>query len=123
VSKVNRGKSLEKRELLRVHEFNAKKPDDPRGHLLLARAYGNRRWYKDSVNEYAIALKVSDNARGDPRMLPDLIRVVQVGSAEAERLVREVYGDLARPAVDKAIVAASTNPEAKARLEKLRAEL
>jgi serine/threonine-protein kinase len=123
VSKVNRGKSLEKRELLRVHEFNAKKPDDPRGHLLLARAYGNRRWYKDAVNEYVIALKVSDTARGDPRMLPDLIRVVQVGSAEAERLVREVYGDLARPAVDKAILAASSNPDAKARLEKLRSEL
>lgn len=123
VSKVNRGKNLEKKEMLRVHEFNAKRPDDPRGHLLLARAYTNRHWYKDAVNEYAIALKVSDNARGDPRMLTDLVRIVQFGSAEAERLVRETYGDLARPTVDKAILSVSANPEAKSRLEKLRAEL
>jgi serine/threonine-protein kinase len=122
-SRVNHGKGLEKKEILSIHQYNAKHPDDPRGHLVLARGYLNRKWLKDSANEYAIAYKVDAGARGDPRMVRDLVSLVSYGSAEAERLVREIYGEAALPAIDKALAGPHPTPEAKARLERFRAEL
>jgi serine/threonine-protein kinase len=122
VSKVNHGQGLSKREISSVHQFNAKRPDDPRGHLVLARGYLNRRWLKDAVNEYAVAMKVNEGARGDPRMLRDLIRIVEFGSSEGERLVREIYGSAALVPIDRALLE-SPNPEAKERLERLRGDI
>lgn len=122
MSKVNHGQVLSKREIASVHQYNARHPDDPRGHLVLARGYLNRRWIKDAANEYAIAMKVNEGARGDPRMLRDLVQIVEFGSGEAEKLVREVYGEAALAAIDRALLG-SPNPEAKERLEKLKGDL
>jgi hypothetical protein len=77
---------------------------------------------KDAASEYAVALKISDSTRGDPRLLPDLIRVVQLGSEEATRLVVDIFGPAAGPAVDRAL-ASQARPEVKARLERLREAL
>lgn len=122
VNKVNHGQGLSKREISSVHQYNARHQDDARGHLVLARSYLNRRWIKDAANEYAVAMKVNEGARGDPRMLRDLIRIVEFGSSEAERLIREVYGPAALAAIDRALLE-SPNPEAKERLEKLRTDV
>ena len=86
-----------------LHQYNAKHVGDARGHLLLARAYTSRKWFKDAVSECAIAVKVDDGARGDPRMLRDSAHPRRVRSAEAAPLVVDVYGGDALPAVDRAL--------------------
>jgi len=123
LAKVNRGRGLDRKEILAAHRYNAKHGDDPRGHLLLARAYTNRKWLKDAVSEYAIADKMSPDARADPRMLKDLVTIVEFGSADAERLVVDVYGATAIPAVERALNAAQETPDVKERLQRLRTAL
>lgn len=122
VRKVNGGQGLTKRDIASVHQWNAKHPDDARGHLVLARGYLNKRWIKDAANEYGVAMKVNEGARGDPRMLKDLIQIVQFGSSEGERLVREIYGSAALAQIERALLE-SPSPEVKERLERLRSDL
>jgi serine/threonine protein kinase len=119
MGRLNKTRGFDKRDMRDLHQYNGKHPTDPRGHILLARGYLTRKWVKDAASEYATALKISDSTRGDPRLLPDLIRTVQLGSEEATRLVVEVFGPAAGPAVDRAL-ASQPRPEVKARLEKLR---
>lgn len=122
LGKSNHGGSIDKKEIAAVHQYNAKHPTDPRGHLLLARGYLNRHWFKDAAGEYAIALEVNQDARGDPRMLPDLVRLVEFGSNDAAKMITDVYADTAAAAVDRALVS-PPNPEAQSRLERLKSEL
>lgn len=122
MARLNKTRGFDKRDMHELHQYNGKHPTDPRGHLLLARGYLGRRWVKDAANEFAIALKIDDGARGDPRMLPDLIRLTELGSDEAEHLIVETFGAYAVPFVDKEL-AAQARPEVKARLEHLAAAL
>lgn len=115
---------MDKKEVASVHQYNAKHPADPRGHLLLGRGYLNRHWLKDALGEYAIALSVNRDARGDPRLLPDLIQIVALGASEAGRLIVDTYGTAPGTAiaVERALLA-SANPEVKSRLERLKGDL
>jgi hypothetical protein len=122
LGKSNHGGGIDKKEIASVHQYNAKHSTDPRGHLLLARGYLNRHWFKDAVGEYAIALEVNPDARGDPRMLPDLVRLVEFGSNDAAKMIVDIYADTAASAVDRALQS-PPNPEAKSRLERLLADL
>jgi serine/threonine protein kinase len=122
LGKSNHGGGIDKREIASVHQYNAKHPTDPRGHLLLARGYLNRHWFKDAVGEYAIALEVNQDARGDPRMLPDLVRLVEFGSNDAAKMIMDIYPDTAASAIDRALLS-PPNPEAKSRLEHVKADL
>lgn len=122
MARANKTRGFDKRDMRALHQYNGRHPTDPRGHILLARGYLSRRWIRDAANEYAIALKVSDMTRGDPHLLPDLIRIVEFGSEEAVHLVTEVFGKEALPAVDRALETQS-RPEVKARLSHLRDEI
>ncbi|HVW28312.1 MAG TPA: protein kinase [Polyangiaceae bacterium] len=122
MARANKTRGFDKRDMRALHQYNGRHPSDPRGHILLARGYLSRRWIRDAANEYAIALKVSDLTRGDPHLLPDLIRIVEFGSDEAVHLVEEVFGKEALPAVERALEAQS-RPEVKARLTHLQEEL
>ncbi len=122
IPKANRARGLDKKDVLAVHQYNAKHVGDPRGHLLLARSYVVRKWFKDALNEYAIALKVDDGSRGDPRMLRDLLTMVEFGSTEAQHLVVHEFGSDAVPAIVRALAGHLPNPESKALLEKLRVD-
>jgi serine/threonine protein kinase len=119
MGRASKTRGFDKRDMRDLHQYNGKHPTDPRGHILLARGYLTRKWVKDAATEYATALKISDSTRGDPRLLPDLIRIVQLGSEEATQLVVEVFGPAAGPAVERAL-ASQARPEVKARLERLR---
>jgi hypothetical protein len=120
--RANLSRGLDKKEMARVHEYNAKHTSDPRGHLLLARSYVSRRWFKDAINEYQAALSVSDASRGDPRFLRDLLTMVELGSGEAAKLVVSAFGNTAVPAIDKALAGHLPNLGAKELLERLRRE-
>ena len=122
MARANRTPGFDKRDMRALHQYNARHPTDPRGHILLARGYLSRRWIRDAANEYAIALKVSDTTRGDPHLLPDLIRIVEFGSEDAVRLVTDVFGKAAEPAVERALET-QARPDVKARLLHLREEI
>ena len=122
MARANKTRGFDKRDMRALHQYNGRHPGDPRGHILLARGYLSRRWIRDAANEYAIALKVSDMTRGDPHLLPDLIRIVEFGSDQGVELVVEVFGKEALPAVDRALETQS-RPEVKARLSHLRDEI
>jgi hypothetical protein len=122
MARANKTRGFDKRDMRALHHYNGRHPADPRGHILLARGYLSRRWIRDAANEYAIALKVSDMTRGDPHLLPDLIRIVEFGSEEGVHLVTEVFGKEALPAVDRALETQS-RAEVKARLAHLRDEI
>ena len=119
MGRARKTRGFDKRDMRDLHQYNGRHPTDPRGHILLARGYLSRRWVKDAANEYAIALKVSDSTRGDPHLLSDLIRIVEFGSDEGVRLVVDVFGAEASPAVDRALQT-QARPEVKTRLERLR---
>jgi serine/threonine-protein kinase len=112
--------------VLRRYNQRANLPDDPLGHLLLAKLYMNRGWRSDVVKQYAAVYQLDPSARGAPDMLRDLLAVVAYGSAgsnEAGRLVRDAYGREALPAIDRAMNALRGDEPALARMATLRAAI
>lgn len=122
-SKVNHGRFFDKREIKTLHQYNAKHQSDPRGHLLLARSHLRRRWIKDAASEYASAYQVDPNAAGDPRMLPDLLTLIGLGSSEASRLIMEAYGRDAEAAVARELAKKTLKPDQRTRLERFHQEI
>lgn len=122
-SKVNHGRFFDKRDTKTIHQYNAKHASDPRGHLLLARSHLRRRWIKDATSEYASAYEVDHNAAGDPRMLPDLLTLIGLGSTEAPKLVMEAYGKDAEAALARELAKKTLKPDHRARLERFRYEI
>src|SRR5439155_9208095 len=82
------------RSMNALRKFSHTNPDDPRGHLLLARLFVNRHWRSDAASQYAAAYQVDPSSRGAPQMLSDLLGLVAQGGAaeEASRLVQRGYG-------------------------------
>jgi serine/threonine-protein kinase len=123
--KVERGAQVSQRALIPVYEFAHGNPADPRPWLLLGHAYAQHDWLSDSVDRYVRAHHVDSTSRGDPQMLPDLLKAAAHPTAAraAARAIREIYGADAIPAVDKAMKGRAGDREATARLAKLRESL
>ncbi len=127
--RLNRGAHLSQRALAPVYEFANENRGDPRPWLLLGHAYAGLDWYSDSVDRYVRAAGVDSTCRGDPQMLTDLLAAAAhpTASRSAARAIRDIYGAEAIPALDKAKAKAMTSsggdPEAAARLARLRESL
>lgn len=108
-----------------MYVFARENPDDPRPWLLLGRAYTQLDWYSDATERYLHAYRVDPISRGDSQMLADLLKAAEHPAAGrgAARAIRDIYGAEAIPAVDKAIKRRATDPEASARLTRLRDSL
>jgi len=118
---------LSQRSLRPAYTFAHQNPNDPRPWLLLGRAYAQLDWLTDSVERYVHAHEIDAGSRGDPQMLPDLLKAAAHPSASSAgaRAVREIYGAEALPALKKAIEAAtrSGDRDDTARLVRLRDSL
>jgi eukaryotic-like serine/threonine-protein kinase len=123
--RVVRGAHMSQRGLKPVYAFAHENPDDPRPWLLLGRAYAELDWYSDSVDRYLKAYRIDATTRGDPQMLPDLLKaaVHPVAGRVAARAIRDIYGAEAIPAVDKAIERRASDRDSSARLTRLRDSL
>ena len=123
--RLNKGAHLSQRALAPVYEFAHANPDDPRPWLLLGHAYAELDWYSDAVDRYVRADHVDSTCRGDPQMLPDLLKAAAhpVAARAAARAIRDIYGAEALPAVDKSIKSSAGDREATARLTRLRDSL
>ena len=125
--RLNRGAHLTQRALAPAYEFANKNPGDPRPWLLLGHAYAELDWFSDSVDRYVRADHVDSTSRGDPQMLPDLLKAAAHPAAArpAARAIRDIYGAEAIPALDKARAEKNSagDREATLRLTRLRESL
>ena len=123
--RLKRGAHVSKRALVPVYEFARKNPDDPRPWLLLGAAYAQVDWFRDSVERYLRAYQVDSTCRADPQMLEDLLKAAAHPAAarSAARAIRDIYGVEAIPALEQALEHRRGDPEATARLTRLRESL
>lgn len=122
---VRAGHKMGDRTVAFLRRYNKNRPDDARGHLLLAGLYLNRNWVSDALNQYDLAFSIDPGCRGDPGALRDLLRIVaqKTSASQASELIRKMYGPEALPAVDRALAKYESDPDAVARLRRLRESL
>jgi serine/threonine protein kinase len=109
-----------------LRRYNREHQEDPRGHLVLAQLYRNRKWREDMLGQYLIALQRDPRSRGAPEMLRDLLHLVgtgEPGGARAAETVRAAYGVEALPAIDNAIQNIPTDAAGRDRWIALRAAI
>jgi len=124
--RVERGAKVSQRALRPVYTYAHENPDDPRPWLLLGHTYAENDWYSDSIERYVKAHNIDSTVRGDPQMLPDLLKaaVHPVAGRLAARTIRDIYGVEAIPELEKAMEKRRAgDPDALARLAKLRQSL
>jgi cytochrome c-type biogenesis protein CcmH/NrfG len=123
--RLNRGARLSQRALRPAYAYAHQNPGDPRPWLLLGHAYAELDWFSDAVERYLRAHQVDSTCRGDPQMLADLLKAAAhpVAGRVAARAIRDIYGAEAIPALDKALERRAGDPEASARLARLRSSL
>jgi serine/threonine-protein kinase len=123
--RVERGAKVSQRALRPVYTYAHENPDDPRPWLLLGHTYAENDWYSDSIERYVKAHNIDSTVRGDPQMLPDLLKaaVHPVAGRLAARTIRDIYGAEAIPELEKAMERRARDSEATARLAKLRQSL
>lgn len=103
--KVRRGRRLTPRERRAVNQIQRTIPEDPRPSLVLAHNFVEITYFSDALARYEQAMAIDPSARGDRRMLPDLIRMAQspAVSERSSNLIVRVYGPEAIRAVERAI--------------------
>lgn len=96
-----------------LYGYTRRSPEDPRGYLVLARAFMARGYRSAAFSRYGYAFRLDAAlARRDPHVLPDLVDVAARASdpgieGRVLRLLRTHYGPRALPAVDAALDAES----------------
>ncbi len=117
-----RGESLSSASERALKRYVRSHRDDPRPHLLLAMGYFTRGWGGAAVQRYGLALRVDGESRHDPRMLRDVVRVVEFESDSAEAavdFVARVFGGLAAPEVEARLSGDTLSGSARLRLQTL----
>ncbi|MEM9070696.1 MAG: serine/threonine-protein kinase [Myxococcota bacterium] len=113
--------SLDREAHLAMRVYQRLHPDDVRPSLFLAHDLVNRGAWAPAIERYKVALARDPRAKEDPRMLPDLLRAVQLErhAADATDAVVEIFGVDARPAAEEALARTENRP----RRQRLRALL
>jgi hypothetical protein len=103
--RVMRGQTITKRHMRSVAAYRRRHPRDVRATLLLAQAYASRGWLSSSLEQYRNVYRRNPAARGDPRMLRDIVRMSGTESlhSEAAAALIEIYGAESIPAIERAI--------------------
>jgi hypothetical protein len=122
---LERGTRLNEGALGPAYAFARQNPGDPRPWLLIAHAYAQLNWVSDSVERYQRAYRVDPTSRGDPQMLEDLLKAAahRVASHHAARVILDIYGVEALPALEKAIARGAGDGDGNERLDHLRDSL
>jgi serine/threonine-protein kinase len=122
---LERGTRVNEGALGPAYAFARQNPSDPRPWLLIAHVYAQLNWLSDSVERYQRAYRADPTSRGDPQMLEDLLKAAAHRNAgrSAARVIRDIYGAEALPALDKAIERGAGDEDANERLDHLRDSL
>jgi cytochrome c-type biogenesis protein CcmH/NrfG len=116
---------LSARSIRELRDFARTHREDPRPHLVLAQSYMNDGAVTSAIERYELAYSFDGSARGDQRMLGDLVKLAEsesVGDRAADLLV-DAYGGDALEAVTRALSRSRLNARARRRLEALRERL
>jgi serine/threonine protein kinase len=122
---LERGTRLNEGALGPAYAFARQNPGDPRPWLLIGHAYAQLNWLSDSVERYQRASRADPTSRGDPQMLEDLLKAAAhpVAGRNAARVIRDIYGAEALPALEKAIARGASEGDGNERLDHLRDSL
>jgi serine/threonine-protein kinase len=103
--RLAKGERLNEGALGPAYAFARQNPSDPRPWLLVAHAHAQLGWMSDSVERYQRAHRADPTCRGDPQMLEDLLKAAthRAAGRNAARVIRDIYGAEALPALEKAI--------------------
>jgi serine/threonine-protein kinase len=123
--KLARGGRLSEQALRPAYLFARQHPGDPRPWLLVGRAYAQLDWLSDAVDRYLRAIHADPICRGDPQMLPDLLRAAEhpVAGRAAAKAIHDIYGAEALPAIEAAMARRAGDRDGTARLARLRDSL
>ncbi len=123
--KVRRGQALSSREAREVLALQRELRDDPRPTLVLAHEAVDERHFSDALEYYRTAVTIDPSARGDGRMLPDLVRLARTPSvgARASDMIFRLYGTGALPQIERELGEADIPDEERGRLDALRSAL
>lgn len=112
------------RELRNLTRYRNEHALDIRPRLLLGHAYVRRGWLNVALDQYERALSRDLSCRGDPDLLPALVRVARSATlaARAANMIVAAYGSEAQETVDHAIER-ERDDGARGRLLVLRARL
>jgi hypothetical protein len=101
--KVQRGRRLSTRERRALVQMQRALPDDPRPSLVLAHHFVDIVYFSDALERYNQAMTIDPSARGDRRMLGDLIRMAQspLVAERASDIIVHVYGPQAIDEVER----------------------
>ena len=110
---LDRGQHLGRRDQALLYREIRDRPGDPRPLLLLAHGFTAAGWRDEAVERYRRAYAVDPDARGDPRMLVNLLKISMHSSqgAEAQAAVCEIYGAAALLDIDELIARYDDRPE------------
>ncbi|MEQ8461553.1 MAG: protein kinase [Sandaracinaceae bacterium] len=120
---VEEGRAFEDRTEIRpLYALAQAMPNDARPLLLLGHLFVERGWYTEGIRRYERAFQVDADARGDRRVLDNLVDLASrdsVGEAASNALIT-IYGAEALPAVDAAVAELEGQPLSQLRLVQLR---
>lgn len=123
--RVVKGGVLGPRAVRAVRRYARSNRTDPRPHLVLAQSYLNDGSARAAFERYELAYDFDKASRGDPRMLGDLVKLIEadsVGERAAELLIT-AFGREAAGAVDKALATRRLHPKARRRFRDVKARL
>lgn len=123
-ARLQRGRGMTARHTRPLELFQRRNPDDVRATLILGHAYAAQGKPRAAISTYQHAFEQTDTARGDLRMLRNLLRFARVESlyGPARNALTEIYGTEAIDALDT-LLAQTRDGAQKQRLERLRREL
>jgi hypothetical protein len=123
--RAQRGETVGSDDINYMRDYAKDHRDDPRPSLLLAYAYANRTWLTDATQRYRLAYRIDPSARGDARMLRDLVDFVRVKKVRgiAQQTIEAIYGQEAVAEIDRVLGIGRISKDERASLEGLRARL
>lgn len=122
--RVRQGQGLSARDRRNVGRLQRTMPGDARASLILAHHFVDIAYFRDAVDRYERVVAIDHSARGDRRMLPDLLRMAQSPTVAepAADLIVHAFGSEARTAVELAMEE-QTDPEKVGMLTRLLSRL
>lgn len=116
------GAAIDSESLRALREHARAQPGDAHAQLLLGHVFTQRGMRAMAVAAYERAVAIDRDARGDPRMIVDLLGMVARSDADsgAGRIIRAVYGVEALDVIDAALDREGLDARTVRRLEGLR---
>lgn len=89
-ARIDRGARIRRRQLGSIGHYGRNFPDDPRPKLLHGHAYVNQGWLTAALGMYREAIERDSGARGDPRLVENLVRMAGTETLHEEALAEIV---------------------------------